>query len=95
METTHSFSFRRHEGRAAVRFGENKDPGRWGYDVLGLPWPSSLAFGLQRDAPDQTTAPETPSPHALDDCLPAARNGMSPSAGAVGDVKLELEAPGS
>jgi hypothetical protein len=46
METTHSFSFRGREGRAAVRFGANEDPGRWGYDFLGLPWPSSLALGL-------------------------------------------------
>ena len=46
METTHSFSFRGREGRAAVTFGENEDPARWGYDLLGLPWPSSLALGL-------------------------------------------------
>ena len=46
METTHSFSFRGREGRAAVTYRENEDPERWGYGLLGLPWPSSLALGL-------------------------------------------------
>ena len=46
METTHSFSFRGHEGSATVTYRGNEDPERWGYGLLGLPWPSSLATGL-------------------------------------------------
>ena len=46
METTHPFSFRGREGTAAVTYRENGDPERWGYGLLGLPWPSSLAKGL-------------------------------------------------
>jgi hypothetical protein len=46
METTHSFSFRGQEGSAAVTYGANEDPERWGYGLLGLSWPSSLAAGL-------------------------------------------------
>ena len=30
----------------AVEFHQNDDPDRWGYRILGLPWPSSLAKGL-------------------------------------------------
>jgi hypothetical protein len=46
METTHPFSFRGREGSASVRYRENEDPERWGYGLLGLPWPTSLAVGL-------------------------------------------------
>ena len=46
METTHSFSFRGRDSNAAVRYRENEDPERWGYGLLELPWPSSLAKGL-------------------------------------------------
>ena len=45
-ETTHSFSFRGHEGSATVKYRVNEDPDRWGYRLLELPWPSSLATGL-------------------------------------------------
>lgn len=45
-ETSHSFSFRGQEGRVAVSYAANDDPERWGYGLLGLPWPSSLALGL-------------------------------------------------
>ena len=46
MEATHPFSFRGHESSAAVTYGANDDPERWGYGLLGLPWPSTLATGL-------------------------------------------------
>lgn len=46
MKTTHPFSFRGREGSAAVTYRGNEDPERWGYGLLGLPWPSSLATGL-------------------------------------------------
>ena len=46
MEQTHPFSLRGREGTVTVAYGTNDDPERWGYDVLGLSWPSSLAEGL-------------------------------------------------
>jgi hypothetical protein len=46
METSYPFSFRGREGSAAVTWGANDDPERWGYGLLGLPWPSSLALEL-------------------------------------------------
>ncbi len=46
METTHSFSLRGREGSATVTYRGNEDPERWGYGLLELPWPSSLATGL-------------------------------------------------
>jgi hypothetical protein len=46
MESTYSFSFRGREGTAAVTYLANEDPERWGYGLLELPWPSSLAAGL-------------------------------------------------
>jgi hypothetical protein len=46
METTHSFLFRGREATAAVTYRENEEPERWGYGLLDLPWPSSLATGL-------------------------------------------------
>jgi hypothetical protein len=46
MQTTHTFSFRGREATAAVTYRDNEDPERWGYGLLGLPWPSSLATGL-------------------------------------------------
>ena len=46
MEATHPFSFRGRESSAAVTYGANDDPERWGYGLLGLPWPSTLATGL-------------------------------------------------
>jgi hypothetical protein len=46
MQTTHSFSFRGSEASAAVTYRDNEDPERWGYGLLALPWPSSLARGL-------------------------------------------------
>jgi len=46
MQTTHSFSFRGREASAAVTYGRNEDPERWGYGLLALPWPASLARGL-------------------------------------------------
>ena len=46
METTHSFSFRGHEGSGSGRVSRKRRPRRWGYGLLELPWPSSLAAGL-------------------------------------------------
>lgn len=46
MEEMFGFSLRGREGTVAVTYGTNGDPERWGYGVLGLPWPSSLARGL-------------------------------------------------
>lgn len=46
MELTFPFTLRRREGTVTVVFGQNDDPDLWGYDLLGLPWPSSLAKGL-------------------------------------------------
>ena len=46
MKTTFSFTFRGQEGSVTVEFEDNDDPERWGYGVLGVPWPPSLARGL-------------------------------------------------
>lgn len=46
MERTFPFTLRNQEGTVTVDFRQNDDPDRWGYDILGLPWPSSLAKGL-------------------------------------------------
>jgi len=46
LETAFPFTFREQEGSVAVAFRDNDDPERWGYGVLGVPWPSSLARGL-------------------------------------------------
>ena len=40
------FSLHGRNGRVAVDFGPNDDPGRWGFGLLGLPWPTELAIGL-------------------------------------------------
>jgi len=40
------FSLHGHEGAVSVSYEANEDPDRWGYGVLGLSWPSSLAKGL-------------------------------------------------
>jgi hypothetical protein len=45
-EETFPFSLRSGEGIVTVAYRANDDPEYWGYDVLGLPWPSSLAQGL-------------------------------------------------
>jgi hypothetical protein len=58
METTHPFSFRGREGNASVRYRQNEDPDRWGYGLLELPWPSSLAVGLPVLEIDVSTALE-------------------------------------
>ena len=46
IERVVPFSFRGAEGAVTVSYRANDDPERWGYAVLGLPWPSSLARGL-------------------------------------------------
>lgn len=33
-------------GKVTVRYGENRDPTRWGFDVLGLPFDIALAHGF-------------------------------------------------
>ena len=58
METTHPFSFRGREGNATVRYRQNEDPERWGYGLLELPWPSTLAMGLPVLEIDVSTALE-------------------------------------
>ena len=40
------FSLHGRNGRVALEYGSNDDPSRWGFDVLGLPWPTELAVGL-------------------------------------------------
>jgi hypothetical protein len=46
MAATFPFSLHGREGAVSVRYGTNEDPERWGYGVLGLSWPPSLAHGL-------------------------------------------------
>jgi hypothetical protein len=46
MEETFPFTLHGQEGAVAVEFHRNDDPDRWGYRILDLPWPSSLAKGL-------------------------------------------------
>ena len=46
MHDTFPFSLRGRDGALTVSYGANDDPEAWGYDVLGLPWPSDLARGL-------------------------------------------------
>jgi len=44
--TTFPFSLHGREGAVSVSYEPNDDPDRWGYGMLGLSWPSSLAMGL-------------------------------------------------
>ncbi len=46
MEKTFPFSLHGCEGTVTVTYRANEDPERWGYGVLNLSWPSSLASGL-------------------------------------------------
>lgn len=46
MPNTYPFVLRGAEGIATVEFSANDDPERWGYGILGLPWPTTLANGL-------------------------------------------------
>ena len=46
MNTTFPFSLHGREGAVSVSYAANDDPERWGYGVLDLEWPSSLAHGL-------------------------------------------------
>lgn len=46
MRKTFPFTLRGQEGAVNVEFQPNRDPHRWGYDQLDLPWPSTLAQGL-------------------------------------------------
>jgi hypothetical protein len=46
MTKTVSFSLRGNAGSVALDYAANRDPERWGYGILGLPWPSTLAEGL-------------------------------------------------
>src|SRR4029453_12995008 len=60
IEERFPFRLRDAEGSVSVSFHANDDPERWGYGVLGLPWPSALAEGL----PVFTARPEC----SLDGC---------------------------
>jgi hypothetical protein len=46
MPTTFPFSLHGAEGAVSVSYVANEDPERWGYGLLDLSWPSSLALGL-------------------------------------------------
>jgi hypothetical protein len=46
MDRSFPFSLRGRSGSVAVEYGVNEDPERWGYGILGLPWPPRLAGGL-------------------------------------------------
>jgi hypothetical protein len=46
MEMTFPFSLHGRKGTVTVVYRANDDPERWGYSVLGLSWPPSLAEGL-------------------------------------------------
>jgi hypothetical protein len=46
MTETFGFRLRGATGSVTVSFQANEDPARWGYDTLGLTWPSELAKGL-------------------------------------------------
>jgi hypothetical protein len=46
METAFTFSLRGREGHVTITYQANEDPEHWGYGILKLPWPSSLAKGL-------------------------------------------------
>jgi hypothetical protein len=46
MEVTFPFSLHGRKGTVTVVYRANDDPERWGYSVLGLSWPTSLAEGL-------------------------------------------------
>jgi hypothetical protein len=40
------FTLHGREGSVTVEYGPNDDPERWGYGILGLPWPARLAERL-------------------------------------------------
>ena len=40
------FTLHGREGSVTVEYGPNDDPERWGYGILGLPWPTRLAESL-------------------------------------------------
>jgi hypothetical protein len=46
MSETFEFSLHGRKGSVTVGFEANEDPSRWGFGVLGLPWPADLAIGL-------------------------------------------------
>jgi hypothetical protein len=46
MPTAHPFVLHGADGVVTVDFRANGDPAHWGYGILGLPWPTSLANGL-------------------------------------------------
>jgi|1185.fasta_scaffold24557_2 hypothetical protein len=46
MDATFPFSLHGREGTVTIAYAANEDPDRWGYGVLGLSWPSTLAHGL-------------------------------------------------
>ena len=43
---SYEFSLHGRTGRVEVEFGPNDDPSRFGFALLGLPWPTELAIGL-------------------------------------------------
>jgi hypothetical protein len=46
VDASFPFRLRGLEGLVTVTYGRNHDPERWGYGLLGLDWPQSLAKGL-------------------------------------------------
>jgi hypothetical protein len=46
MSERFPFRLRGATGSVTVSFQPNEDPARWGYEALGLTWPSELAKGL-------------------------------------------------
>jgi hypothetical protein len=46
VEKAFPFTLGGEQGAVTVEFQQNDDPDRWGYRVLELPWPWSLAKGL-------------------------------------------------
>jgi len=46
MSEVFEFSLHGRKGSVTVEFEANEDPPRWGFEVLGLPWPAHLAIGL-------------------------------------------------
>ena len=46
MESAFPFRLRGVDGWVEVQYGRNDDPERWGYGVLGMPWPMRLAEDL-------------------------------------------------
>jgi hypothetical protein len=46
MSDAFAFSLHGRKGSVTAKLSGNDDPGRWGFEVLGLDWPANLALGL-------------------------------------------------